>query len=93
MSFNPPIGAVVTMKDFKDAITRAEDILGLSNQPRAIVEHSKNARNHMHVVYSRIDENLKAIKLPFFKKKMRDLSVQIFNEKGWALPKGYTNKK
>lgn len=92
MSFNPPIGAAVTMKDFKDAITRAEDILGLSNQPRAIVEHSKNARNHIHVVYSRVDEHLKAIKLPFFKKKMRNLSIELFNDHGWELPKGYINK-
>jgi len=92
MSFNPPIGAVVTMKDFHNAINRAEEILNLTNQPRAIVEHSKHGRNHVHVVYSRVDEHLKAIKLPFYKKKMRDLSIELFNEHGWELPKGYINK-
>ena len=92
MSFNPPIGAVVTMNDFEDAINRAEETLGLVGQQRAVVVHEKNARKHVHVAWSRIDDNLKAIKLPFYKTKLKALSTLLFIEHGWALPKGYQNK-
>lgn len=35
--------------------------MGLENQPRALVMHVKNGRQHVHATYSRIDENGKAI--------------------------------
>ncbi len=44
------------------AIDRLEKALGLTDQPRAVIEHGKKGREHMHVVWSRIDtENMRAI--------------------------------
>jgi hypothetical protein len=68
-------------------------MLNLEKQPRAIVLHSKEGRTHGHVVYSRIDAQLKAIKLPFYKKRMQQLSKELYLENGWALPKGMQNKQ
>ncbi|MEM0909426.1 MAG: relaxase [Pseudomonadota bacterium] len=93
MSLNPPIGETVSVDMFQDAANRVENELGLSNQPRAIVLHSKEGRTHAHVVWSRIDEHLKAIKLPFYKKKLQTLSKELYLENGWSLPKGMQNKQ
>ena len=48
------------MRDFQDpqryqAIDRLEKELGLTGQPRAVVVHKKDGREHCHVVWSRID--------------------------------------
>ncbi len=44
------------------AIERLGEELGLSNQPRVVVEHVKEGREHLHVVWSRIDgETMTAI--------------------------------
>ena len=37
------------------ALDRLEQELGLTGQPRAVVEHEKEGRTHFHVVWSRID--------------------------------------
>jgi len=37
------------------AIDRLEKDLGLTGQPRAVVVHEKEGREHCHVVWSRID--------------------------------------
>lgn len=45
-----------------DAINALEERLGLTGQPRAVVLHRKFGREHIHVVWSRIDlEHMKAI--------------------------------
>ena len=93
VSFNPPKGKTATVADFVDAANRAEQALGLTKVQRAIVLHSKEGRRHAHVVYARIDENLKAIKLPYYKKKLNDLSRELFLEHGWELPAGYKDKQ
>ena len=93
VSFNPPKGETATVADFVDAANRAEQALGLTKVQRGIVLHSKEGRRHAHVVWSRIDENLKAIKLPYYKKKLNDLSRELFLEHGWDLPAGYKNKQ
>ncbi len=46
----------------------------------------KEGRRHAHVVWSRIDtENMKAINLPFYKTKLRDLPRELFVEHGWNI--------
>ncbi|WP_299845295.1 relaxase/mobilization nuclease domain-containing protein [uncultured Roseovarius sp.] len=96
LSLNPPADHIGTEKDFVDAADRAEQVLGLSGQPRAIVMHEKEGRRHAHVVWSRIDtDEMKAINLPHFKNKLRDLSRDLFLDYGWVLPDGlatYGNK-
>ncbi len=89
MSFNPPPEAQVSTADFEAAIDEAEDRLGLTDQPRAIVFHEKEGRRHAHVVWSRIDaDQLKAVPLPFTKKTMRGLARDLFREHGWRMPQG-----
>ena len=96
LSLNPPQDHIATEEEFLDAADRAEQQLGLSDQSRAIVVHEKEGRRHAHVVWSRIDaDEMKAINLPHFKNKLRDLSRDLFLDHGWALPDGlatYGNK-
>ncbi|NSX54807.1 relaxase/mobilization nuclease domain-containing protein [Parasulfitobacter algicola] len=96
LSLNPPQDHIATEDQFLDAANRAEEKLGLSGQPRAIVIHEKDGRRHAHVVWSRIDiDEMKAINLPHFKTKLRDLSRDLFLDHGWVLPDGlatYGNK-
>ncbi|WP_375415559.1 relaxase/mobilization nuclease domain-containing protein [uncultured Bradyrhizobium sp.] len=90
LSLNPPKDGQASLDAFIDAADRAEAVLGLKNQPRAIVIHEKNGRRHAHVVWSRIDpEEMKAVNLPFFKTKLRDLSRELYLEYGWELPDGH----
>lgn len=96
LSLNPPQDHVASDQDFLDAANRAEQALALSNQPRAIIIHEKEGRRHAHVVWSRIDmDEMKAINLPHFKNKLRDVSRDLFLDHGWVLPDGlatYGNK-
>jgi hypothetical protein len=89
LSLNPPQNHIATEQGFLDAAERAEQKLGLNGQPRAIIIHEKEGRRHAHVVWSRIDgDELKAINLPHFKTKLRDLSRDLFLDHGWELPNG-----
>ena len=96
LSLNPPQDHIATEQDFLEAADRAEQQLGLTDQPRAIVVHEKEGRRHAHVVWSRIDaDEMKAINLPHFKNKLRDLSRDLYLDHGWVLPDGlatYGNK-
>lgn len=96
LSLNPPQDHIATEKDFLETADRAKQQLGLNDQPRAIVMHEKEGRHHAHVVWSRIDvDEMKAINLPHFKNKLRDLSRDLFLDHGWVLPDGlatYGNK-
>lgn len=57
LSLNPPQDHVASEQNFLDAASRAEQALGLGNQPRAIIIHEKEGRRHAHVVWSRITGN------------------------------------
>ena len=94
MSFSPPKGAEVSDQSFYAAIDTAENKLGLSGQPRAVVFHEKRGddgelRRHAHAVWSRINvEEMKAIPLPHSKRKMQDVARDLYLEHGWKMPKG-----
>ncbi|WJY21591.1 relaxase/mobilization nuclease domain-containing protein [Fontisubflavum oceani] len=96
LSLNPPEQHIATEQDFLDAADRAEQALGLSDQSRAIVIHEKEGRLHAHVVWSRIDvDEMKAINLPHYKNKLRNVARDLFLDHGWVLPEGlatYGNK-
>ncbi len=90
LSLNPPSDAALTPEEFEATVDRAEDRLGLSGQPRAIVMHTKNGRAHAHAVWCRIDtENMKAVQLSFTKRKMQELSRELYREHGWTMPRGF----
>ncbi|PCH98513.1 MAG: hypothetical protein COB76_06985 [Alphaproteobacteria bacterium] len=89
LSFNPPKNEDANEQEFCDAIERAEEKLGLTDQPRAIIFHEKEGRRHAHVVWSRINaETMTAINLPHFKNKLMSLSRELYLEHGWELPDG-----
>lgn len=90
LSLNPPHEADTSPELFENTADRAEEQLGLSGQPRAIVFHTKNGRTHAHAVWCRVDtENMKAIQLSFSKRKMQNLSRDLYREHGWQMPRGF----
>ena len=90
LSLNPPIGKDVSVTDFEAAVVQAEERLGLTGQPRAIVFHEKNGRRHAHAVWSRIDgQELKAINLPHYKRKLFGLSQDLYLSHDWEMPEGF----
>jgi hypothetical protein len=48
-------------EEWKVLLMVFENEMGFENQPRVLVMHEKNGRQHLHVVYSRMDENGHAI--------------------------------
>jgi len=52
---------VLSREEWDTAIALFEKEMGLENQPRATVLHDYKGREHLHLVYARIDENGKAI--------------------------------
>jgi hypothetical protein len=92
LSLNPPAHEQVATPAFIRAADEVEKRLGLEGQPRAIVFHEKEGRRHAHVVWSRIgieDDKLKAVNLPFFKRRLTELSKELYLEHGWKLPEGH----
>lgn len=91
LSINPdPEQGELTREQYDDYIARVEDKLGLSDQPRAIVFHTKHGREHCHVVWSRIDtENERAVQLAFDREKLMMVTREFARDHGLSLPKGY----
>ncbi|MEO0697913.1 MAG: relaxase [Pseudomonadota bacterium] len=93
VSLNPPESETVPVKVFEEAVKKIEEQLGLQGQPRAVVFHEKEGRRHAHAVWSRIDaQEMKAINLSHFKRKLQAISKQLYLEHGWALPEGLQEK-
>lgn len=89
LSLNPPQEHIATEDEFREAADRAGKRLGLDGQPRALIMHEKEGRRHAHVVWSRIDvDEMKAINLPHYKLKLRDLARDLHLDHGWVLPNG-----
>lgn len=94
LSLNPPPQAKVSIEAFEKAIDTAEERLGLSGQPRAIVFHEKEGRRHAHVVWSRIDaEKMIAVPMPFFKTRLKEVAKELFMEHGWQMPRGFIDSR
>jgi hypothetical protein len=90
LSVNPdPAQGALTRAQYHDYIERVEGKLGLSGQPRAVVFHIKDGREHCHVVWSRIDaEHGKAVHQPFDRQKLMMVTRQFAREHGLRLPDG-----
>lgn len=93
VSINPPKDKTASKKSMVEAADQIEKKLELQGQPRVIVFHEKQGRRHAHVVFNLMDENLKIIKLDFYKKRLNNLARELFLEHGWDLPKGFKNKQ
>jgi hypothetical protein len=90
LSVNPDLGqGQLSRAQYMDYVDRVEKALGLEGQPRAIVYHIKDGREHCHVVWSRIDyQTEKAVHLAFDEKLMM-VTRQFAREHGLELPDGY----
>ncbi|MBN9890421.1 relaxase/mobilization nuclease domain-containing protein [Salipiger abyssi] len=93
LSLNPPEDERVDVATFEAAIELAEQRLGLDGHPRAIVFHEKEGRRHAHAVWSRIDsETMTAKNMPFFKRRLLEVSKELYLENGWDMPKGIVDQ-
>ncbi|MGH8334188.1 MAG: relaxase/mobilization nuclease domain-containing protein [Pseudomonas fluorescens] len=95
MSINPdPAQGPLTRDQYMDYIRRTEEVLGLGNQPRAVVFHIKDGREHCHVVWSRIDaDNQKAVHLAFDRDKLMRVTREFARDHGLTLPAGYEKSR
>ncbi|MER3352346.1 MAG: relaxase/mobilization nuclease domain-containing protein [Hoeflea sp. D1-CHI-28] len=93
LSLNPPEDERVDVEHFETAIEMVEQQLGLDGHPRAIVFHEKEGRRHAHAVWSRIDsETMTAKNLPFFKRRLMEVSKELYLQHGWDMPKGIVDQ-
>ncbi len=92
LSVNPnPAQGQLTRAQYLDYVDRVEAKLNLAGQPRAIVFHIKDGREHCHVVWSRIDaEHSKAVHQAFDHQKLMMVTREFAREYGLALPAGMT---
>ena len=82
-----PDGETLSLEQKKYVADQIEKLLGLSNQPRALVFHQKNGHEHMHIVWSRIDEKLRAIESGLYKNKLINISRKLEIELGLTVVK------
>lgn len=83
-----------TRDAYFDYIDRAEKNLGLEAQPRAVIFHIKDGREHCHVVWSRIDtHNERAIHQAFDHDKLMMVTREFARDHAIELPKGYFKEK
>jgi hypothetical protein len=89
----------LTKQQYLDFIDRAEQRLGLSGQPRAVVFHVKKdgrgvPREHCHVIWSRIDvERHKARHVAYDFEKLMTVTREFARDHGLRLPDGYYKDK
>lgn len=94
VSLNPPETESVPVEYFEKILAAIEKKTKLEGQPRVIIFHEKEGRRHCHAVWSRIKtEEMKAVNLPHFKLKLRDISREIFFEMNWKMPPGLMNSQ
>lgn len=92
VSLSPPEEASCSPEDYKHAADRLEKRLGLDDQPRVIVIHEKEGRQHAHCVWSRINvATMTAPELEYYKNKCQDVSRDLFLHHNWKMPEGLLN--
>lgn len=87
LSINP--SAPISREEYFEMIDIIEARMGFTGQPRAVVFHVKNGREHCHVVWSRIDvEKMRAIHMAHDHRRLCDLSCELARKYGLDLPPG-----
>ncbi|MEN5247283.1 relaxase/mobilization nuclease domain-containing protein [Brucella pseudintermedia] len=91
LSVNPDLAQGQLSRDqYRDYAQRVEEAMGLTGQPRALVFHIKNGREHCHIVWSRIDAQAgKAIHQAFDHEKLMMVTREFARDQGLSLPTGY----
>lgn len=95
LSINPdPAQGEMTRAQYFDYIARAEQALGLADQPRAVVFHVKHGREHCHVVWSRVDaDHHKAVHIAFDREKLMHVTRAFARDHFFDLPPGYDKSR
>jgi hypothetical protein len=90
LSVNPDLAKYgLTREQYLDFIARTERSLNLVGQPRAVVFHVKNGREHCHTIWSRIDPDAaKAVQIAHDKLKLRAVAQEFARDHGLTLPPG-----
>jgi hypothetical protein len=87
LSISPP--AVLTREQYFEAIGIIETRLDLTAQPRAVIFHVKDGREHCHVVWSRIDvDKMRAVHMAHDHRKLMNLACELARKYGLELPPG-----
>ena len=94
LSINPdPKTGPLTRAQYDEFIARVETKLGLKDQPRAIVFHIKDDREHCHVAWSRIHPTeLKAIPISHDRKTLQSIIRRFARDHDRPLPGNDTGK-
>jgi hypothetical protein len=80
---NPEPPYRLTPEQLAQSLDRLEDELGLSGQPRVVVAHENEGREHFHIVWARIDlEKMRAIPDSHNYKKHEAVSRELEREFG-----------
>lgn len=95
LSVNPdPEQGPLTHAQYREFMDRAEEELGLAGQPRALVFHVKQGREHCHAVWSRIDTTrMRAVQISHDRYKLRSVVMDFAREHGLDLPRGVTRDR
>ena len=81
-------------EDYIEFIDRAEKKLGLAGQPRAVVFHEKQGREHCHVVWCRINtDKMKAVQMSHDRQKLRTVAQDYARDHGLILPDSMTRNR
>lgn len=87
LSINP--AEPLSREQYFASIQEIEARLKLTDQPRAVVFHVKDGREHCHVVWSRIDlEKMRSIQMSFDHSKLMDIACELAEKYGLSLPPG-----
>jgi Relaxase/Mobilisation nuclease domain len=86
-NINPRADEHLTPSQWREAVDTLERNLGLTGQPRFVVEHEKRGRTHRHVVWSRIDQEQgiaisDSLTAPIHERVSRELEIKFDLERG-----------
>jgi len=89
-NINPRADEHLTPEQWVEAVDTLERNLGLTGQPRFVIEHEKDGRTHRHVVWSRVDvEHQRAISdsltAPIHERTSRELETAFGLEPGKSI--------
>lgn len=83
VSINPEEGETMTPAQWEDSIARLEKEFGFEGQARLIVAHTKQGREHIHVVWQRTDyETEKLVSIDDYKRRLTAQAREMEREYG-----------
>jgi hypothetical protein len=87
-SINVRVEERMTQDQWRTAIDRLEERLMLSGHSRVVVLHEKHGREHVHIVWSRIGENMRAVPDSFNYRAHEEVAREMEREFGHQYTQG-----